>query len=411
MQRRLSSQATWSGSTATSPRPDGRPSGILLHDGVLVTPAERRRSSAGITLDGLLDVRKVGFCGTWRGTGQRRALTDLNKAPGTNGISLFTRDWGATTPRIPGVVSPWSSGRSRPRARTPTSSCRSLSLRPARSVAIAPGHRRARSARECGDEAPGRGAVGHGLTLRLILQPDWAVVSDAIGGGPILVRDGEPVYRQRGLHDLAARPARSANGRRPARGRGHVLRHVDGRQPGYSVGDDELRARAGMVRLGAVRAWRSTAEARRPSRSTGRCSTRPRTEGARRLERADAPVLRRLRAAAARVRPLAQRRRGGGDADSSSFKIVRPSTVTVTLTGRTATVAWQETGPRDPGTYTSRSLPLPLPPPPGQPAPPAGPLAPAEGRWTLTVNATDDQGLRRRRPDASPSTRRSASCG
>jgi FlgD Ig-like domain len=42
-------------------------------------------------------------------------------------------------------------------------------------------------------------------------------------------------------------------------------------------------------------------------------------------------------------------------------------------------------------------LPAPLPPPPeGEPAPvadPAGPVPPAEGRWTLSLAATDDQGL------------------
>ena len=41
------------------------------------------------------------------------------------------------------------------------------------------------------------------MTLRLILQPDWSVVSDAIGGGPVLVQDGAPVYRSNeGVHDV-----------------------------------------------------------------------------------------------------------------------------------------------------------------------------------------------------------------
>ena len=80
---------------------DGRPSGILLRDGVLVSPPNGQRSSAGISLDGTLDVRRVRFFGTWRGIGQRRALNDLNEAPGKNGIALFTSDWGPATPRIP----------------------------------------------------------------------------------------------------------------------------------------------------------------------------------------------------------------------------------------------------------------------------------------------------------------------
>ena len=104
MQRRLASQATAVGVNGDYFAPsDGRPSGIFLRDGVLATPPNPARSSAGVTLDGLLDVRRVSFRGTWRGSGQRRALNFLNKAPGTNGISLFTSDWGSSTPRISGA--------------------------------------------------------------------------------------------------------------------------------------------------------------------------------------------------------------------------------------------------------------------------------------------------------------------
>ena len=53
------------------------------------------------------------------------------------------------------------------------------------------------------------------VTLRLILQPDWSVVSDAIGGGPVLVRDGVPVYRSNEAFttsQLAPRDPRTAVG-------------------------------------------------------------------------------------------------------------------------------------------------------------------------------------------------------
>ena len=45
--------------------------------------------------------------------------------------------------------------------------------------------------------------LGSTVTLRLILQPDWSVVSDAIGGGPVLVRDGVPVYRSNEAFTIA----------------------------------------------------------------------------------------------------------------------------------------------------------------------------------------------------------------
>jgi hypothetical protein len=80
-----------------------------------------------------------------------------------------------------------------------------------------------------------------------------------------------------------------------------------------------------------------------------------------------------------------------------SYKVVRPSTVTATLMAPDATIAWQESGvAREPGAYQVVFPPAPAPPPPppeGGPAPQPEPLVPAEGRWTLTVSATDDQGL------------------
>ena len=58
MQRRLATQATSVGVNGDFfAVADGRPSGILLRDGVLASPPTPSRSSAGITLDGLLDVR------------------------------------------------------------------------------------------------------------------------------------------------------------------------------------------------------------------------------------------------------------------------------------------------------------------------------------------------------------------
>jgi hypothetical protein len=89
---------------------------------------------------------------------------------------------------------------------------------------------------------------------------------------------------------------------------------------------------------------------------------------------------------------------GVAETQELSYKVVRPSQTTVTLTAPDGTVAWQEASvPREPGTYEV-AFPPPPPPPPeppeGQPPPqPTTPLPPAEGRWTLTVTALDDQGL------------------
>ena len=160
-------------------------------------------------------MRRIKFLGTWRGTGQRRRLNDLNDTPGKNGITLFTSDWGTSTPRIAGsytvVLTPFP-------AATPNTDLTAVvtsagqgvrvSLPPGTAALVARGTAAAKLQAEA--------AVGTTLTLRLILQPDWSTVADAIGGGPALVRDGRPdLPLERGVHDAADRPAPSPHGGRP----------------------------------------------------------------------------------------------------------------------------------------------------------------------------------------------------
>ena len=278
MQRRLSTQATSVGVNGDLfALADGRPSGILLRDGCSRTHRTRDRSSAGITLDGLLDVRRVRFFGTWRGTGQRRTLNRLNKEPTKNGISLFTPDWGRRRPAIR-TASPSSSPRSRRRRRTGPLRRRSrtsfaAALRrsqPGRAVLLA----RGTAATSLHAEAQ----IGATVVYRLILQPDWTAVADAIGGGPVLVRERRPVYRSNEAFTTSQlAPAESAERGRPARGRQDPPRRRR-RSPARLLGrDDDLRdgADARPARSRGA-AWGSTAGDRRRSRSRARSSTVPR---------------------------------------------------------------------------------------------------------------------------------------
>ena len=398
MQRRLSTQATTVGVNGDYfSLADGRPSGILLRDGVLATPPNSSRSSAGVTLDGLLDVRQVRFLGTWRGTGQRRALNFLNKAPGTNGISLFTPDWGPATPRLAGsfavVLAPFSSATPNadlPVPVTTTSQNGPVTIGPGMAVLVA----RGAAATKLQAEAQ----PGTTVTLRLILQPDWSTVADAIGGGPVLVRDGAPVYRSNEAFttsQLVPRGPRSAVGQRAD---GSVLLvTTDGRQPGYSVGMTNFELAQTLVRLGAVRGMALDGGGSATLAFEGTVLNSP-SDG---KERAISTALM-LQYFGVYAPPPAEAvvsPNGDGLAEEQalSFKIVRPSTVTVTLTAPDGTVAAHESGGREPGTYEVAFPPLPPPPPPppeGQPPPePTEPLPPAEGRWTLTVTSADDQGL------------------
>jgi hypothetical protein len=67
--------------------------------------------------------------------------------------------------------------------------------------------------------------------------------------------------------------------------------------------------------------------------------------------------------------------------------------VTATLTAPEGTIAWQETAALEPGLYDVPFPPAPAPAPEGVSPTPTEPEPPAEGRWSLTVSATDDQGL------------------
>lgn len=400
MQRRLATQATSVGVNGDYfSVADGRPSGLTLRDGVLVTPPNPGRSSLGVGLDGIVDIRRVGFRATWRGLGQRRAVNFLNRAPGVNGMSLFTTDWGRATPRVAGsyavVLADFPAAVPNSDVLAPVASAAEngpVGIAPGTAVLVARGNAAARLR----DEAP----IGTTLTIRLILQPDWSTVSDGIGGGPVLVRDGAPVYRSNEAFttsQLAPRGPRSAVGQRAD---GAILFvTTDGRQPGYSVGMTNFELAQTLVRLGAVRGMALDGGGSSTLAFEGTVLNRPSGGSERAI--ADALLLQYF---GAYVPPPAEpvvSPNGDGVAEEQrlGFKVVRPSTVTVTLTAPDGAVAFQEAMEREPGRYDVPFPPPPLPPPPVEGVPPVTPPAPelpeppAEGRWTLSVTAVDDQGL------------------
>ena len=398
MQRRLATQTTEVGVNGDLfAWADGRPSGILLRDGVLVSPPNGGRSSAGITLDGTLDVRRIKFFGTWRGTGQRRALNELNKAPGPNGIALFTSDWGAATPRIAGsfavTLSPFPAALPNADLFAPVTDVAvnvSTPLAPGTAVLVARGNAAAKLQAEA--------TLGTTVTSRLILQPGWETVADAIGGGPVLVRNGRPVFRANEAFTtslLAPRHPRTAVGQL-ADGR-VLLVAVDGRQAGYSVGMTTFEMAQSLVRLGVVSGMGLDGGGSTTLAFEGTVLNRPSDGSERPISTALMLQYFGAYAPPPAVSVYSPNGDGVDEEQALAFKVVRPSSVTVTLTAPDGTVAFQETAAREPGTYEVAFPPAPPPPPPppeGEPAPPpTEPLPPAEGRWRLTVAATDDQGF------------------
>ncbi len=72
---------------------------------------------------------------------------------------------------------------------------------------------------------------------------------------------------------------------------------------------------------------------------------------------------------------------GNADSETLSYKVVRPSAVKATLSGPGGAAITLDSGQRSPGVYT---FPWAGTNADGSPA--------AEGRWTFSVDATDDQG-------------------
>lgn len=356
---------------------DGHPSGMLLRNGILDHAPLRERSSVGIGADGTLRVDRVTLSGFWKGTGQRRSLT-LNELPSANGLTLYTPAWG---PNTPGVESVEAVLRPFPAAKPNTdlvgtvlsinSTMGSTAIPPDGAVLQARGS----AAGKLAAEAP----LGSQLTIRLTLTPTWSDVAQALGGGPVIVRDGKPVFRANegfSASQLSPRNPRTAIGQR-ADGR-ILLVAVDGRQAGYSVGMTNFELALALMRLGAVTASALDAGGSTTMAFDGQLLNKPSDPGGERLV-AEALVVAYtgVYAPSAGVDVLSPNADGVADVQLLTYKLVRPSTVQASLVAPDKTTRPVDAGQRAPGVYRF---------------PWAGSNEP-EGQWRFTVTATDDQGV------------------
>lgn len=389
MQRRLRSVATTAGvngdyfTLAT-----GKPSGMLLRDAQLVSPPNAGRASAGVTTDGRLDVRRVAFAGTWRSTVASHPLGALNALPAGNGAALFTDSYGATAPAIRGsaavVLFPFPAATPDVDLVAPIVESRTdgaaLAIPPGGAVLLARGtHAAALTA-----EAP----AGSSMTVRLALRPSWPGIVGAIGGGPQIVRNGVPVFRSGEVFttsQLGFRAPRSAVGQ--LRDGRIVLVAVDGRQPGYSVGLTNFELAQALVRLGAVTGMALDSGGSTTMAFDGALLNRPSGGGERAISTALMLV---YRGAFAPEPPARVSPNGDGVAETPdlSYRLVRPSSVSVTLRAPDGSTPVSVTAEQPPGTYPVR-----FPGAPGADAEAAAVDAPAAaGTWTYEVKAVDDLG-------------------
>ena len=373
IQREVSPQATVAGINGDFFNfKDSHPSGIYMEGGVLKHPPLPGRSSIGIGSDGALHVDRVKFFGTWRGIGQRRPLNGLNELPTSGQVMLFTPSWGAATPRVANsaevVLQPFPASVPNVDLAAPVVAAAAgggTAIPPDGAVLMAVGA----AAPKLQAEAP----VGTPLATRLILQPDWTGVVDALGGGPVVVRAGKPVFRS--LEDFTTD---QISPRGPRAGVGQladgrvILVAVDGRQPGYSAGMSTFELAQTLVRLGAVTASAVDAGGSVTIAFDGQLLNRP-ADG---IER---PVKEGLfvKYYGVYALPPSQAIVTAATAPRGvnlGYKIVRPSTVSATLTGPDGIAhPFEQAVVKQPGTYTFPWTTFDV-----------------EGKWKFDVVAVDD---------------------
>ncbi len=376
---------------------DGHPSGVVMRGGVLAHPPVGDRSSIGVDTTGALHVDRVKFFGTWAGIGQRRTLNGLNEPPQVGQVVLYTPAWGPTTPAMPGTtevtIQPLPAATPNVDLAGPATLVTQnggTPIPPDGAVLVARGPTVAPKLLE---EAP----VGTQLTTRLILQPEWTGVVDALGGGPVIVRNGGPVFRSfEGFttNQLLPRNPRTGVGQL-ADGR-IILLAVDGHEAGYSVGLTNFELAQTLARLGAVTGSALDAGGSTTMAFEGKLLNRPSDPAGERAVKESLNVLYYgVYAAPAVPETLSPNGDGIGETIALSYKIVRPSAVTAQLVGPDGTtITLDAPAPPDPTT----GLPGPLKPPgtysfTWDGIDPTTGLSAPEGKWIWKVAATDDQGL------------------
>jgi flagellar hook assembly protein FlgD len=382
IEREASASATVAGVNGDYSSPDGRPVGLLMQNRVLQSVPDSARSSIGIEPNGTLDVRHAAWNAFWQGRGQRRPLTGLNEPANQGGITLYTPAWGAATPPAAGateaVIYPVP-------AVTPGADLTgpvvqftqggNTPIPAGGAVLSATGG----SAQKLAAEAP----PGTRMLIRYVLSSGWASDVDALGGGPLLVRNGKAVFRA--FEDfsatvLAPRTPRTAVGQR--RNGSIVLVAVDGGRVGYSVGLTNYELAQELVRLGCV-----TGSGLEPGNSTtmafdGQLLNRPSDPtGERPISEGLLVSYTGVYVPAPSDPVLSPNGDGVGDRESLSYKLVRASTVTAKIVGADGVARFTQSGPQAAGTYKFTWT-----------GTKQDGTVDTEGRWHWVVTATDDLG-------------------
>jgi hypothetical protein len=351
---------------------DGHPAGIVVNAGAYLHGPSAARSSIGVDSTGMLQIGRITFAGTWKGSGQRHPVAGINQTPKGSQTVLFTPAWGGATPDIATAAAvvlepfPVPAPNTDLTATVTTVGTGATVIPPDGAVLVSTGAEAANLQAET--------ASGSDITIRLILPSSWATVTDALGGGPLLVRNGNAVFHTSenfASDQLAQRDARAAVGQL-ADGR-IILVAVDGGQPGYSVGMTTYELAQTMARLGARTAAALAYGKPVTAAFDGQLLSRP-------ADRSGAPVKEGLLIQYFGVyAPPVSTPIIGKDNQTTveqlEYKVVRPSSVTAVVIGPNGVVHPVDSGSRDPGIYTFTWN-----------------TYDAEGTWHWNIKATDDLG-------------------
>jgi hypothetical protein len=379
MQRRAEASSTSVGVNADRfTWNDGIPSSGLIQDGALKSTPHPKRSMVGVDTAGNLRVERIAMIGTWQGLGPRRPVHLINRPPGPNGTTLYTPAYGAATPTTGGVaeavLTPFPSTTPNADLVGYVSENRrgGTPIPPGGAVLAARGTQAQRLLIEA--------AASQLVTIRLILRPEWRDVPEAVGGGPIIVRSGRPIFNAAEDFgtDLRRREPRTAIGQRKD---GRIIMLVaDGRRPGYSAGMTNFELAQAMIRLGAVTASALDSGGSSTMAFDGQLLNRPSDRGGERMV-SDAMLLSYYGVYAPQPElSFSPNGDSAGDRQTLSYKIVRPSSVTATLVGPGGAGRTIDEGSRRPGLYKFDWI--------GK----QGGAVEPEGRWRFQVSAVDNTG-------------------
>jgi hypothetical protein len=362
-------------------RNTGAPNGILMQNGVLESSPSVARSSLGIAADGTLTPGRVSFAGTWQGSGLRRPLF-LNTGANTGKFSLYTPVYGTTTPRESGVLEAAIGALPPARLDTPLDGTvtQVTTGGPTRipaggAVLVARG---AQSIAQLKAEA----SVGQHVEAMLSLSPDWGGLASAIGGGPLLVINGKPIFQAgEGFESrqLNNRQARGAIGQL-SDGR-IVFVAVEGTRPAYSIGMSNYELAVELSRLGATTAYGLGSGSAAGLAFDGKLLTRPSTGTSPKVSDALLLSYSGVYAAPPSIPVLSPNGDGVGDLEAFSYRVARPSQVVASLAGPGGA---KVTLANDAESAGLRTL--------GWDGTVGGSPAP-EGKWTFTVTGTDDRNV------------------